>query len=121
MHLLVIFIHLKVHTHSLIITIHDFFLFFSFHWCSGIINYTISPATTCMGPHRLGDIGCSLKVLNQEREYVTSAIGCQGSIQISNASLWWPYLMSNNPGYQYTLMVGNRKDDQYILGNVYWY
>ncbi|XP_050696956.1 beta-glucuronidase-like isoform X2 [Eriocheir sinensis] len=77
----------------------------SINGTDGIIKYTITPATTSMGPHRLGDIGCSLKVLDQNRLYVTSAIGCEGTILLTNASLWWPYLMADNPGYQYTLMV----------------
>lgn len=78
---------------------------------SGIINYTITTGTTRMGPHRLEDTGCSLKVLNQEKKYITSAIGCQGTIMLSNATLWWPYLMSDNPGYQYTLMVAVSSTD----------
>ncbi|XP_045127960.1 beta-glucuronidase-like isoform X2 [Portunus trituberculatus] len=87
------------------IYIEDILLTTAVDGTSGIINYTITTGSVQMGPHRLGDIGCSLKVLNQEKKYVTSAIGCRGTIVLSNASLWWPYLMSDNPGYQYTLMV----------------
>lgn len=46
-----------------------------------------------------------MKLLDNEGGHVTSAMGCQGSIIVANATLWWPYLMSENPGYMYTLMV----------------
>ncbi|XP_063847967.1 beta-glucuronidase-like isoform X3 [Scylla paramamosain] len=85
--------------------IEDILLTTAIDGTSGIVNYTIIAGSTRMGPHRLGNIGCSLKVLNQARKYVTSAIGCQGTIVLPNATLWWPYLMSDDPGYQYTLMV----------------
>lgn len=77
-----------------------------FHRSSGTVDYKVIAATTLMGPHRLDDIGCSFKVYTQGMKYVTSGIGCQGTILIANASLWWPYLMSENAGYQYTFVVG---------------
>lgn len=72
----------------------------------GTIDYTIVHATTAMGPRRLQDVGCSFKVYSKNMKYLTSGIGCQGTIRIANASLWWPYLMSDNPGYQYNIMFG---------------
>lgn len=61
-----------------------------------------------MGRHRShtnDDVGCSIKLLNKEGDHVTSAMGCYGTILVANASFWWPYLMTDNPGYMYTLMV----------------
>lgn len=49
--------------------------------------------------------GCSVKVYNAEDKHIKSAIGCTGEIAIENATFWWPYLMADNPGYMYTLMV----------------
>lgn len=72
---------------------------------SGIINYEIFAATTEIGPQSEDGVGCSVKLLDKEGDHITSAMGCVGTIKISNASLWWPYLMHSNPGYMYTLMV----------------
>lgn len=71
----------------------------------GVITYNVTHGTIKIGPQRLGDVGCSMKLLDNEGGHVTSAMGCQGSIVVANATLWWPYLMSENPGYMYTLMV----------------
>ncbi|XP_037782675.1 beta-glucuronidase-like isoform X5 [Penaeus monodon] len=72
---------------------------------AGIINYEIFAATTEIGPQSEDGVGCSVKLLDKEGDHITSAMGCVGTIKISNASLWWPYLMHSNPGYMYTLMV----------------
>ncbi|XP_042857678.1 beta-glucuronidase-like isoform X1 [Penaeus japonicus] len=72
---------------------------------AGIINYKIISATSRVGPQSEDSVGCSVKLLNNEGDHITSAMGCVGTIKISNASLWWPYLMHSNPGYMYTLMV----------------
>ncbi|XP_042211012.1 beta-glucuronidase-like isoform X1 [Homarus americanus] len=86
--------------------IEDIFVTTDISGTDGIISYDIITATTKIGPKRLNDApGCSMKVLDKDGSHVTSAIGCQGSIMISNASLWWPYLMSEDPGYLYTLKV----------------
>ncbi|KAK4302474.1 hypothetical protein Pmani_025435 [Petrolisthes manimaculis] len=72
---------------------------------NGVITYNVTHGNTMIGPSRSGEVGCSMKLLDNEGDHVTSAMGCQGTIEISNASLWWPYLMSENPGYMYTLLV----------------
>nr|XP_027216972.1 beta-glucuronidase-like [Penaeus vannamei] len=72
---------------------------------AGIINYKIFAATSGIGPQTEDNVGCSVKLLDNEGDHVTSAMGCVGTIKISNASLWWPYLMHSNPGYMYTLMA----------------
>ncbi|XP_069954209.1 beta-glucuronidase isoform X6 [Cherax quadricarinatus] len=86
----------------------------------GIISYNITTATSQMGPKKKkqsDSVGCSIKLLNNDGDHVTSAMGCQGSIMVVNASFWWPYLMSDNPGYLYTLEVAVSDDagniDQY--------
>nr|XP_045617692.1 beta-glucuronidase-like isoform X2 [Procambarus clarkii] len=76
----------------------------------GIITYSITYATNPNRSKKAKSVGCSIKLLNQEGNHVTSAMGCAGSILVSNASLWWPYLMSDNPGYLYTLVVAVSDD-----------
>ncbi|CAL4070156.1 unnamed protein product, partial [Meganyctiphanes norvegica] len=68
---------------------------------AGIISYNVTTA----GPSSHKNSGCSLKLVDLQGQHVTSAMGCIGSIKVVNASLWWPYLMDPNPGYQYTLKV----------------
>nr|XP_027216434.1 beta-glucuronidase-like [Penaeus vannamei] len=63
---------------------------------AGIINYKIFAATSGIGPQTEDNVGCSVKLLDNEGDHVTSAMGCVGTIKISNASLWWPYLMHSN-------------------------
>lgn len=54
----------------------------------------------------------TVTILDKERHAVvshTSSLDSTGmyadSLEIPNANLWWPYLMSDDPGYQYTLKV----------------
>ncbi|KAK7058721.1 hypothetical protein SK128_008184, partial [Halocaridina rubra] len=58
-----------------------------------------------MGPNKVKAVGCSIKLLNKTGGHVQSAMGCVGTIKVTNATFWWPYLMSEDPGYQYTMMV----------------
>ena len=46
---------------------------------------------------------CSIKIYDADDQHVATAIGCSGKIMIDNANFWWPYLMSDKPGYQYTM------------------
>ena len=46
---------------------------------------------------------CSVSLLDVNDTSVATSAGCSGSISLINPNLWWPYLMHDNPGYQYTL------------------
>ncbi|XP_071538657.1 beta-glucuronidase-like isoform X2 [Panulirus ornatus] len=71
----------------------------------GIITYNVTYSTSQEESQHLLGVGCSIKVLNNKGDHVTSAMGCYGSILVTNASLWWPYLMAEESGYMYTLLV----------------
>ncbi|KAK3859234.1 hypothetical protein Pcinc_034635 [Petrolisthes cinctipes] len=85
--------------------IEDILITTDINGANGVITYNVTHGNTMIGPSRSGEVGCSMKLLDIEGDHVTSAMGCQGTIVVTNASLWWPYLMSENPGYMYTLLV----------------
>ncbi|XP_064089809.1 beta-glucuronidase-like isoform X6 [Macrobrachium nipponense] len=71
----------------------------------GIISYNITYESLDARKTSLRASGCSIKLLDKNGAHVKSAMGCVGSIKVENATLWWPYLMDENPGYQYTMIV----------------
>ncbi|KAB7495571.1 Beta-glucuronidase, partial [Armadillidium nasatum] len=64
---------------------------------SGIVDYTIS----VNNPDSLSN--CSVEIYDESDVIIESSNSCQGEITIGEPNLWWPYLMSDDPGYQYTL------------------
>ncbi|CAI9590473.1 unnamed protein product [Staurois parvus] len=42
---------------------------------------------------------------NREGQEVATGLGSLGQLKVTNASLWWPYLMTAHPGYLYSLEV----------------
>lgn len=48
---------------------------------------------------------CQIKVYDKNNKFVASAQNCQGTITVKNVNLWWPYTMSSNPGYLYTMKI----------------
>ena len=36
---------------------------------------------------------------------VTESISCSDSLQLQTPRLWWPYLMSEEPGFMYRLRI----------------
>ncbi|XP_068249999.1 beta-glucuronidase-like isoform X5 [Palaemon carinicauda] len=71
----------------------------------GIISYNITYESLDGYSSKVKAAGCSIKLLDKNGAHVKSAMGCVGSIKVENATLWWPYLMDENPGYQYTMIV----------------
>ncbi|XP_040280718.1 beta-glucuronidase [Bufo bufo] len=56
----------------------------------------------------------------QNGEEVASAVGAVGQLKVSNANLWWPYLMNENAGYLYSFEVKIRADtDNGVCEDVY--
>lgn len=52
-------------------------------------------------------------LLNQTKLTANAGVSdLNGTIEVPNAKLWWPYLMHSDPGYMYTLQV---KYEFYIL------
>lgn len=41
----------------------------------------------------------------QDGKEVATALGAVGQLKVANVNLWWPYLMSENPGYLYSFEV----------------
>ncbi|XP_068220968.1 beta-glucuronidase [Palaemon carinicauda] len=79
---------------------------------TGIINYKIT---------HVGDnlAKCSIRILDKNDTEVAGTSGCEGSLEIPDAKLWWPFLMSEDPGYLYmlqaVLVVGTTEVDFYPL------
>ncbi|XP_072272210.1 beta-glucuronidase isoform X1 [Pyxicephalus adspersus] len=48
----------------------------------------------------------------QEGQEVATGLGAVGQLKVPNANLWWPYLMSEQPGYLYTLEVKMKADTE---------
>ena len=50
---------------------------------------------------------------------VSETFSCSGSLQLQTPRLWWPYLMSEEPGYMYQMRVNvintNHGRDEYSL------
>lgn len=46
-----------------------------------------------------------VSVVDEDEKVVATGNDLQGNLVVSKAKLWWPYLMSDTPGYQYTLRV----------------
>jgi len=52
------------------------------------------------------NIQCNIQLLDgPEEEVVDEAFSCSGNIDLQSPKLWWPYLMSENPGHMYTFRV----------------
>lgn len=46
-----------------------------------------------------------VSILDKDEEVISTGSSSEGALQVPKAKLWWPYLMSETPGYQYTLKV----------------
>ncbi|KAI7815366.1 beta-glucuronidase, partial [Rhyzopertha dominica] len=70
---------------------------------TGIVHYNISHSSD----KKAAKLNCSVKLFDKEGNVVTEKklTGFNGSLRVSNATFWWPYLMDPNPGYLYTLEV----------------
>lgn len=53
-------------------------------------------------------------MVDENEKIIATEKTLKGSLKISNAKLWWPYLMNDNPGYQYILRVRQ----QYLIFGV---
>ncbi|XP_053310870.1 beta-glucuronidase [Spea bombifrons] len=62
----------------------------------------------------------SVTLRDQEGQEAATGLGAIGQLKVGNAKLWWPYLMSENPGYLYTLEVKvNADTEKDLLEDVY--
>lgn len=60
-------------------------------------------------------ITCLIEIIDKDtNEIITSSKHCSGDLMINNVTLWWPYGMSNRPGYLYTGKFILLKDDKII-------
>ena len=79
---------------------------------NGLVNYTVELK---------GDSKAklSVKVYDKNGNFIKQQDGQSGTVTIPNATLWWPFLMDENPGYLYTfnfiLHDGNQTVDSYFL------
>lgn len=48
---------------------------------------------------------CLVDLFDKNDTKVKTSPDCSGSLEVSNANLWWPYQMDAQPGYLYTFKV----------------
>uniref|UniRef100_T1J7V1 Beta-glucuronidase n=1 Tax=Strigamia maritima TaxID=126957 RepID=T1J7V1_STRMM len=65
---------------------------------TGVLHYDIQPSVS-------GGIKCVVQVLDKKGNDVAHGTALNGSLKITNAHFWWPYLTNSTPGYQYTFKV----------------
>lgn len=75
---------------------------------TGVITYSVTHSETTAKPE------CSVDVLDQKGNKVSSHKGFSGDITVTNATLWWPFTTNPNPGYQYTLRVSLTNSEKVI-------
>ncbi|XP_064103725.1 beta-glucuronidase-like [Macrobrachium nipponense] len=77
---------------------------------TGIINYKITTAGSQTAT-------CTIVVWDRNDTQAGKSSECEGTINIPDAKLWWPFLMSDDPGYLYSfkvfLYVGTTQEDIY--------
>ncbi|XP_023331589.1 beta-glucuronidase [Eurytemora carolleeae] len=61
--------------------------------------------TLAAGSKQQDGVQCDIKLLDKSGVVVGDLHSCQGDIKIKNPALWWPYLMSETPGYMHQLLV----------------
>ncbi|XP_030747257.1 beta-glucuronidase-like isoform X1 [Sitophilus oryzae] len=75
---------------------------------SGYVTYNISVANDD------SSISQEISVLDKSGSVVASSSNRTDTLEIPNATLWWPYLMDANPGYLYKLQVNLFQNDNLI-------
>lgn len=74
-----------------------FFLFLTCPFSAGYVRYTVK----VIGKTKPIEV----KLKDRNGTEVASNGALSGVLTISNVTLWWPYTMSTNAGYRYTLQV----------------
>ncbi|CAH2222721.1 beta-glucuronidase [Pelobates cultripes] len=72
----------------------------------GLVNYEVNVAGSDY-------YSVSVTLRDQEGQVAAMGLGSLGQLKVSNANFWWPYMMSENPGYQYTLEVKMTTDTEF--------
>ncbi|XP_017773135.1 PREDICTED: beta-glucuronidase-like isoform X2 [Nicrophorus vespilloides] len=60
---------------------------------SAIVQFNVST---------IGSRNVEVHLHDQDEKLIVKTLGCLGNVTVPRANLWWPYLMHQNPGYQYT-------------------
>ncbi|XP_070573100.1 beta-glucuronidase-like isoform X2 [Ptychodera flava] len=68
---------------------------------TGLVNYNIKVGGDVDG----NDVICQVDLLDKDGKTVSSKKGLQDQLSVSKAHFWWPYTMSNDSAYLYTLKV----------------
>ncbi|CAH1109275.1 unnamed protein product [Psylliodes chrysocephalus] len=71
---------------------------------TALLEYNI----TILGNATSANSYCKINLIDKENYIVSSnedAGNCNGILKVKNPKLWWPYLMDDDPGYQYTFQV----------------
>lgn len=82
---------------------------------SGILQYNVAVSPSSTATY----VKCEVRLLDQLGSVVANGGDLKGTLVVPSATLWWPYTMSSNPGYLYTLEVkikaSDDKQDAYRL------
>ncbi|KAG8587572.1 hypothetical protein GDO81_005708 [Engystomops pustulosus] len=81
---------------------------------TGLVNYEVSV---------VGSEYYSVTVTlhSQDGQEIATSLGAVGQLKVANPSLWWPYLMNENPGYLYSFEVKIKANtDGDILEDLYF-
>ncbi|XP_066154564.1 beta-glucuronidase-like isoform X2 [Euwallacea fornicatus] len=75
----------------------------------GLINYNVAVVG--------GDstLKYEINILDNKGKVAGTSSSQSSTLNINNATLWWPYLMAKNPGYLYTFEVFIRSKDDVLL------
>lgn len=54
-------------------------------------------------------------LIDKKGHCVVSSNTPVGVLKVTDVNLWWPYLMHENPGYLYSMEVGQHGGDGYLV------
>ena len=65
---------------------------------TAFIKYNIDTSVT-------RNVQCTVQILDKNGSKIGEFHSCQNTVELNQVHFWWPYLMSENYGYLYTLVV----------------
>ncbi|CAG9854510.1 unnamed protein product [Phyllotreta striolata] len=85
-----------------ILYIDDIDIYTTVSGTTGVVNYNVQVSGAADSK---AEINYKIHIMDKNKKVIVSSDSKQAELKIPNANLWWPYLMSDNPGYLYTLRV----------------
>lgn len=77
-----------------------------------IIEYDVTHSSSTTSA---SEVSCSLDLIDPQTDQVkVHSDECKGDIIVTNATLWWPFAMSNQPGYLYKGKFSLKRNNETI-------